>query len=461
MTVAMDLATLTAEYNDMYGAPGEFTGEQAVKWGRNALGSVYWSKQEEIIKSVFDNPRTAVRSCNSSGKTFVASDIALAFLHNMSPSIVVTTAPTFRQVKDVLWQEIRTKYNERLAPITGIECQQTRLEFMPGYFMTGLSPDSGVALQGLHQSNILIIFDEAPGVRPDIVQAANTLMASGNAHMLWIGNPLRSSGHFHNAFRPDNGWNTIHISNEMTPNFTGEEVPERVKKQLITPEWSEDMKKEWGEDSAAYMSGCKGEFPLDDGSGVIPLKLCMDAVARTIEPAGEMVLGVDVGAGGDLSAYCRRRGQVILDVTTQSTPEAPQVQQRILEMHHKDNYKLINIDSCGIGWAVVGNLRAMGLPVRGINAGAKANDPERYVNKRAELWYGGREWLKYGSLVDDEQLTADLTAPIKLNLGPLGQMRVESKADTKKRLKARSPDRGDSFLLAIQSSDIGQGVYFL
>ena len=192
--------------------------------------------QEEIIRSVFDNTRTAVRSCNGPGKTFTASDIALAFLLNMTPAIVVTTAPTFRQVRDVLWQEIRGKYETYLAPIMGgIECQQTRLEIAPGWFMVGLSPDSGVALQGLHQANILIIFDEAPGVRPEIVQAANTLMASGNAHMLWIGNPLSSSGHFYNAFRPGSGWNPIHISCEMTPNFTGEELPERIKQKLISP----------------------------------------------------------------------------------------------------------------------------------------------------------------------------------------------------------------------------------
>ncbi|KKN41985.1 hypothetical protein LCGC14_0717890 [marine sediment metagenome] len=459
MTTA-DVQTETASYNAIYGKPGEFTGDDAVRWCENALRSEYWSMQREIIRSVFNNEYTAVRACNGPGKTFVASDIALAFLLNMGPAIVPTTAPRFQQVRDVLWQEIRQKYNTHLAPIMGgIECQQTRLEIEPGWFMVGLSPESGVGLQGLHQANMLIVLDEAPGVRPEIVQAANTLMASGDAHMLWIGNPLQSSGHFYDAFRLGSKWSKIHISCEMTPNFTGEEVPERVKRQLITPKWVEDMGKEWGEDSAAYMSGCLGEFPEDDGLGIIPLKLCRDAVARELEPEGEMVLGVDVGAGGDLTAYCRRRGQVVLDVTTQSTPEAPQVQQRIIAMHERDQYKMIHIDSCGIGWGVIGNLRAAGLPVNGINAGAGANDKEHYFNRRVELWYAGRDWLKYGKLPDDDQLIADLTAPIKDTLSNLGQQRMESKAATKKRLKSRSPDRGDAFLLAIQSSNSGFFAY--
>jgi len=440
----------------IYLSDGVFTGEDAVRWCADELGCIHWSKQKEIIRSVFDNRRTAVRSCNSAGKTKVTSDIALAFLYNMAPSIVATTAPTFRQVRDLLWQEIRAQYNTYLADDIGVDCQQTRLEFEPGWFMVGLSPDSGVALQGLHQANILIIFDEAPGVRPEIVKAANTLMASGNAHMLWIGNPLEASGHFYDVFRGGGDWNKIHISCEMTPNFTGEELPERIKGELITPQWEAEMREEWGEDSPLYLSGCKGEFPLDDGLSVIPLKLCMDAVNREIEPEGDMVLGVDVGAGGDLSAYCRRRGQVILDVTTQSTPEPDDIESRILEMHARDHYKLITIDSGGIGWGPVGHLRAMGLPVRGINAGSRPDDPEHYKNMRAQLWYGGREWLKYGRIPDDKQLIADLTSTHQKNLSGLGQLQVESKEDTKKRLGTRSPDRGDAFLLAIQanSSDV-------
>jgi len=464
MTAALDIQAATAEYNSIYGSgPNrEFIGVDAVRWGKNALGSTYWSKQEEIIESVFDNRKTVVRSCNGPGKTFVASDIALCFLLNMSPAIVITTAPTFKQVKDVLWAEIRTKYDESLAAgMRGIECHQTRLEVAPGWFMLGISPDQAVNLQGFHQTNVLIILDEAPGVKPEIVQGAETLMAAGNVHALWIGNPLQSSGHFYNAFRFGD-WNRVHISYEMTPNFVDQQdnpdprdvnLPDSIKQKLISPEWVEERREEWGEDSPAFMSGCLGEFPKDDGLNVIPLQLCMDAINRETEPTGPMVLGVDVGAGGDLTAYARRRGQVILDVTTQSTSEPEDVFQRILEMHQRDQYTMITIDSCGIGWGVVGTLRKLGLPVRGLNVSERANDPEHYPTRRDELWYAGRDWLKYGALRDnDEQLKADLTAPIQLPPDHLGRRRVESKKDTKKRLKMRSPDRADAVLLAIQSS---------
>ena len=113
----------TTQYESLYTTGGEFTGDDAVRWGEDFLHSTYWSKQEEIVRSVFDNRKTAVRSCNSAGKSFVASDIALAFFLNMAPSVVITTAPTFKQVRDVLWAQIRAKYDEHLASfLPGIEC---------------------------------------------------------------------------------------------------------------------------------------------------------------------------------------------------------------------------------------------------------------------------------------------------------------------------------------------------
>ena len=452
MAIATELVQDIADYNTRYGCPGEITGDEAIEWCETALDSKLWSVQKDIVRSVFDNRKTAVRSCNSAGKTFVLSDIILAFLMNMAPAKVITTAPTFRQVRDVLWAEIRRKYDEHLFSwFPQIDCQQTRLELEPDWFALGISPDKGVSFQGFHQTNVLIAFDEAPGVRPEVVQGAETLMAGGNVHTIWIGNPLQASGPFYNAFR-SGGWNSIHIHYKDTPNFTGENLPASIKKELISPEWVEDRRAEWGEGSPAFMSGCEGEFPIDDGLGIIPLQLCMSAVNREIEPDGPMVLGVDVGAGGDLTAYARRRGQVILDVTTQSTHESEDVVQRIREMHARDHYDCITIDSCGIGWGVLGALKRWDMPVRGLNVAETANDPEHYYKRRDEVWYAGRDWLKYGKIPNDEQLIADLTAPIRLNLSGLGQQRVEKKADTKKRLKMRSPDRADAVLLAIQSS---------
>ena len=73
---------------------------------REVLGWDPWEKQVEIACSVRDHKKTAVKSCHDSGKTADAARIGLWFLYSFQPSIVLTTAPTYRQVEELLWREI-------------------------------------------------------------------------------------------------------------------------------------------------------------------------------------------------------------------------------------------------------------------------------------------------------------------------------------------------------------------
>src|SRR5437588_10556749 len=69
---------------------------------KDALGCKTWEKQDEIVQSVFENKVTAVKTCNAVGKSFIAARVVVTWLMLYPGSIVVTTAPTWRQVTDVL-----------------------------------------------------------------------------------------------------------------------------------------------------------------------------------------------------------------------------------------------------------------------------------------------------------------------------------------------------------------------
>jgi superfamily II DNA or RNA helicase len=71
-------------------------------WLQNISGEVPWDKQREIMEAVVCHPRVAVASANGCGKTFIAARIAASWLLTYRPSIVITTAPTDRQVNDYL-----------------------------------------------------------------------------------------------------------------------------------------------------------------------------------------------------------------------------------------------------------------------------------------------------------------------------------------------------------------------
>src|SRR5260370_22648136 len=79
--------------------------QDPVTFARLLLGQNPWRVQQEILTSAARNPLTAVKSCHASGKTYNAAAVALWALSRSPESLVITTAPTFRQVK-VLWGEI-------------------------------------------------------------------------------------------------------------------------------------------------------------------------------------------------------------------------------------------------------------------------------------------------------------------------------------------------------------------
>ena len=72
----------------------------------HALGHMTWSKQREILKSVRDNEKTAVRASHGVSKTYAAAEAVVWFLNCVPNSKVITTAPTWTQIAMLLWSEI-------------------------------------------------------------------------------------------------------------------------------------------------------------------------------------------------------------------------------------------------------------------------------------------------------------------------------------------------------------------
>ena len=100
----------------------------------------------------------------------------------------------------------------------------------------------------------------------------------------------------------------------------------------------------------------------------------------------------------------------------------------------------------GQGQGVIDRLRQLGHRITEVPFGGSALRDKRFVNRRAEMWYGVREWLKSGGrLVDDECLKAELTAPT-YSFDASGRIKLEPKEEIKARLN-RSTDRADALAL--------------
>jgi len=122
---------------------------------------------------------------------------------------------------------------------------------------------------------------------------------------------------------------------------------------------------------------------------------------------------------------------------------------KIIQMAQKNRSDCIVIDGDGFGGGVVDAVREMlGTQrkpfVLEINSGKKANDPDKYINAKTEMWFKAAELLaeRQVGIPNDHVLIQDLTN-VKYYSAPNGRFAVESKKDIRKRT-ARSPDRADA-----------------
>ena len=76
--------------------------------------------------------------------TNLAASIALWFLYSFSPSVVLTSAPTERQVKQLLWREIRARHRMAKVKLAGRPLTM-QLELGPLWYALGFSTNDANA----------------------------------------------------------------------------------------------------------------------------------------------------------------------------------------------------------------------------------------------------------------------------------------------------------------------------
>ncbi len=429
------------------------------EWAERFLRVFLWSKQKEILRSVFENRRTTVAAGYDVGKTFIAAVAALAFLYLKPNSKVITTAPTFKQVKQLLWSEINTLFKSKLQAGQFVfpgTCIQTELKIKDNWWAVGISPRDPVNAQGFHAEHILVIADESPGVKPEIMNALEGAMGSADAHMLEIGNPMRQGDHFHKSYNADNV-NEIKISVFDSPNFTDEPVPDEVSANLVTREWQQERLADWGEDHPLYISKVMANFPALSDKQLISYQMCQQAIHRDVIPEGNKTLGVDVARfGKNLTVYTERQGLWLGNIETEAKRDNVQVAARIKNKFIVDKeLENVIIDEGGPGGGVVDILRADKKEgnfrgnIIGIQFGGSALDKMQFANMRTQLWFDMRKFLKTGQIPDDDTLVGDLTAP-EFDMNTRGQYFLEPKEKTED-LIGRSPDRGDSACCSVHN----------
>lgn len=218
----------------------------------------------------------------------------------------------------------------------------------------------------------------------------------------------------------------------------------------------------------------RGDFTAgrdDDPWQVIPTEWVERAQEcwRPQKPAGPMhAMGVDVARGGaDETVLTARYGDWFAPQVTQPGAATPNGQAvAALTVAYLRDDATAYVDVVGVGASAYDHLDGLRVNVVASNGAAASAARDRsgqlgFVNRRAEWWWRMREALDphYGdslALPPDRALLADLCAP-RWRMTARG-VQVEAKEEVVKRL-GRSPDRGDSAVLALQEKRLRRPAF--
>ena len=427
-----------------------------VEFARDVLGVELWAKQKEVLAALPENRRVAVKSGNGLGKGFSAAVAVLWFLHSHDPAIVLSTAPTFRQVRHILWRQIHSLHR-RAPDILKGKLLDTRWELSDDRYAMGLSADTADQFQGFHSPNMLIVVDEAEGVSDGIYEAIEAVMTSAEPRLLLIGNPTTASGVFRRAFYQErNIYHCITISALDSPNVQSGQV---VIPGLTTARWVEERRQIWGVDNPLYRARVLGEFPDQAEDTLIRLSDVEAAVLRQdqdervsglgLEGEVAVAVAVDVARfGSDHSVILRRRGQRVEEIRTFNGMDTMELAGWVAAAIREFQPTQTCIDEVGVGAGVVDRLREQGYGVRGINVAHAARQKEVFANLRAEGYWRLRELFASGqiSIPSDQQLMGELAA-LRYSYDSQGRILMESKEAMRQR-GIPSPDKADALMLS-------------
>lgn len=431
---------------------------------RQILGMDLWDKQKEILLSVMTTPETFVPSCNGAGKTEIAAAAVLWWLLTRQ-SKVVTTAPTWRQVKNVLWGRIHSHIADK-RELFGGEQLATAIRIAPDWEAIGVATSEPGKFQGFHSpGGVLVVVDEAGGVsNGELWGAIDGCLVDTKSRLLAIGNPTSTTGEFYaRCSLPLDGQRTvIPISAFDTPNV---KAGRPVVEGLIEKPFVDRKLAEWGEESPLYQSRILGQFPKSGSEALYPLgwlEAAFDGRNKPEVVSGQKVVAMDVARKGDDSnALCSIQGVTMQEIDTWVEPDTVKSTTRLLRMLRRERPSVCRIDAVGVGGPVADRAREILRGERALShtriedfvASERAFDEERFRNLKAEAYWIFRDLLREGR-VDMSRCPRDMRAKIEKQAMAIryeydarGRLKIEDKQAMRNRV-GYSPDELEAVIMA-------------
>lgn len=455
----------------------------------------------------------AIQAATGTGKTYQLARMVLWFLDVFNNSLVVTTATTGAQLEKNLWAEISnemekfkkvrpyTKFNYMDIKPEGFnnspKCSTSKSHQAIGFVTNaGSDEQSATKAQGFHRPDMLIICDEAAGIRASVLTAFKNTSGGGHNIIVCVGNPDNEYDQL-NQFAALKRVSAFRVSALDHPNV----VLKREHVGGAVTQGSIDFRREeYGEDSPLYLSRVRGITPNESENSLIKRAWVDQCTVGhqefcAIPSDSHNAVGVDVSNSqtGDKACLAWGKGGTLVSVQEFQCPNATHLawnmyytdqqledmdakrkaegysdQQKvhIFDTHKLKDYNIqefaIGIDSVGVGVSTVNGFLDLGITPTSLSGNEwghlegeeiipKDNDGKllyRFISLRTQMYWELREDIRNKRVVFD--LTPEIMRLVKAELCvakyslTAGAIQVEKKDMIKKRLGGKSPNIADA-----------------
>lgn len=458
-----------------------------VGWIRYMLDEDLWSGQRNVAQSIVDNKNTAVKAGHGVGKSYLASRLICWWVDTRAPDcFVASTAPSKAQVSQIIWDSVRTCFNKIEQRFTegkidhrlpGIILGDDTWKIDGSIIGSGRKPPDGKvedSFQGIHRRYVLAVGDEACGLPVGLIDSLGNITTNEGSRRLLIGNPTNPASHFAKIFKDDTGsWELFTISVLDSPNFTGEKMSKAALDSLTGPQYVEDKKLEYGENSARYKARILGEFAHDIENALITPDDIELATSLDLNPStySKKILGVDVGGHGkDRTVLYLNHGGKISFVDAWAGEDVLVSAEKVHKIALDLGADVVNIDAQGLGIGAYELLVRLcqdtpvsqGIyQVGQIISSGSSPDRNRWHNLRAVMWDNLRQKIRDGKIALDPldlDLHDELVSVQADESETSGGLLIQSKKDFRKK-NSKSPDLGDACVFAAFDIEEHAGLY--
>lgn len=429
-------------------------------WAKDKLGYTLWSKQIQIAEALLKYKRVAVKSGHGVGKSFVASIIIAWWVDTRKnvDSLAVSTAPVQDQLS-IIWGYLRAHHIK--GELTGrITLENDWRGNDDSERAKGRKPSNTNihAFQGEHRrQGVLAVLDESCGIPETIFTAVNAITTGRYDMALAIGNPDDINTPFGNIWKNDNPtWHKMTLNSYDSPNITGEPFPEEDSGGLVTREWIEAMKLEWGEDSPRFKSKVLGEFSESSTSTLFTVGTLTKGrfTELAIKQDSKPRLGVDVARmGEDCTVIYKFQDGVLRYLDKWAKTDTVESSAKIVQWAFKEGVDEVRIDGVGLGAGVFDQVVAKSegrFETISIVGNAASNDLDKWINARAEMYDEVRRRMFNGEIDidgDDSALTKELETLEYHFKNSRNSLQIASKEEIRAKT-GKSPDFADAAMYA-------------